>query len=73
VAGRLDPAQGAKLIHEEAAAELDHPEVLRPIVAPARAPDLPEERPSARRHVRDRVVSAARDFLAAEADPERSP
>ncbi|MFI8191928.1 hypothetical protein ACIF8T_24550 [Streptomyces sp. NPDC085946] len=57
---------GAKLIYEEAAAELDYPDVLQPIVDLARALDLPNDRPPDRQHMRDRVTSAARDFLATE-------
>ncbi|MEU4932892.1 hypothetical protein AB0G54_41490 [Streptomyces yokosukanensis] len=63
---QLDPVHGAKLIYEEAAAELDYPDVLQPIVDLARALDLPNDQPPDQQHIRDRVTSAARDFLATE-------
>ncbi|MEW2514496.1 hypothetical protein [Streptomyces sp. NPDC046870] len=66
-AGRLDPVHGAKLIHTEAAAELGHPDALRPIVDLATALGLPNDQPPDQPHVHDRVTSAARDFLATEA------
>ncbi|MEU3843828.1 hypothetical protein AB0E88_27810 [Streptomyces sp. NPDC028635] len=71
VARQLDPVQGAKLIYGEAAAELDYPDVLQPIVDLARALDLPNE-PSDQQNIRDRVTSAARDFLATEAHRNHS-
>lgn len=61
VARQLDPVQGAKLIYEEAAAELDYPDSLQPIVDLARALDRPNDRPPDQQHIRDRVTSAARD------------
>jgi hypothetical protein len=66
VACQLDPVQGAKLIYEEAAAELDYPHTLQPFVDLARALDLPNDQPPDQQHIRDRVTSAARDFLATE-------
>lgn len=72
VACRLDPVHGAKLIHEEAAAELGYPDALQPIVDLARALDLPDTQPADPRRLRDRVTSAARDFLAAPAHQNHS-
>ncbi|WP_217213859.1 hypothetical protein [Streptomyces sp. AC550_RSS872] len=72
VACQLDPAHGAKLIHEEAAAELDYPDALQPIVDLARALDLPNDQRPDQQHIRDRVTSAARDFLATEAHQNHS-
>lgn len=69
VACRLDPVHGAKLIHEEAAAELDYPDALQPIVDLARPGGLSSGRPQDRQHIRDRITSAARDLLAAQAHP----
>ncbi|MFI8895494.1 hypothetical protein [Streptomyces paradoxus] len=68
VARQLEPVHGAKLIYEEAAAELDYPDALQPIVDLARAPDLPNEQPPDQQHIRDRITSAARDFLATQAN-----
>ncbi|MFH9089237.1 hypothetical protein [Streptomyces sp. NPDC017673] len=73
VARRLDPVHGAKLVYEEAAAELDYPDALRPIVDLARAIGLPNDQPPDQQHVRDRVTSAARDFLVAEGHQDPSP
>jgi hypothetical protein len=67
VACQLDPVHGAKLIHEEAAAELDYPDALQPIADLARALYLSNDQPPDQQHIRDRVTSAARDFLATEA------
>ncbi|MFB7247317.1 hypothetical protein CW362_30570 [Streptomyces populi] len=72
VARRLDPVHGAKLIHEEAAAELGHPDALQPIVDLAGALDPPNDRPPDQQHIRDQVTSAARDFLATEAHQKHS-
>ncbi|MEY2242323.1 hypothetical protein AB8A21_05095 [Streptomyces sp. BF23-18] len=72
VACQIDPVHGAKLIHEEAAAELDYPDALQPIVDLARALDLPNDQPPDRQHLRDRVTSAAQDFLATEAHQNHS-
>ncbi|MEU6667979.1 hypothetical protein [Streptomyces sp. NPDC046727] len=72
VACRLDPGHGAKLIHRESAAELDYPDALQPIVDLARALDSPNGQPPDRQHMRDRVTSAARDFLATEPHQDRS-
>ncbi|MFH9087703.1 hypothetical protein [Streptomyces sp. NPDC017673] len=72
VACRLDPVRGAKLIYEEAAAELDYPDALQPIVDLARALDLPNDQPLHQQHIRDRVTSTARDFLATEAHQNHS-
>ncbi|MGW0606909.1 hypothetical protein [Streptomyces sp. NPDC002640] len=69
VACQLDPVHGAKLIFEEAAAELDYPDVLQPMVDLATALGLSDERPADPRVVRDQVTSAAREFLAAEGFP----
>ncbi|MEU6092702.1 hypothetical protein ABZ865_39260 [Streptomyces sp. NPDC047085] len=67
VACQLDPVHGAKLIHEEAAAELDYPDALQPIADLARALYLSNDQPPDQQHIRDRVTSAARDYLATEA------
>ncbi|MFJ7495384.1 hypothetical protein ACIQZB_30145 [Streptomyces sp. NPDC097727] len=67
VARQLDPIHGAKLIFEEAAAELDYPDVLQPIVELARAIYLLNDQPPDQQPIRDQVTSAARDFLATEA------
>ncbi|MGW2419397.1 hypothetical protein ACWC0C_09085 [Streptomyces sp. NPDC001709] len=72
VACQLDPVHGAKLIFEEAAAELDYPDALQPIVDLARALDLSNDQPLDQQHLRDRITSAARDFLAAEAHQNHS-
>jgi hypothetical protein len=64
---RLDPGHGAKLIYQESAAELDYPDALQPIVDLARALDLPKEQTPDQQHIRDQVISAARDLLATEA------
>ena len=72
VACQLDPVHGAKLIHEEAAAELDYPDALQPIVDLARALDLPNGQRPDRQRIRDRVTSAARDFLATQAHQKHS-
>ncbi|MFB7214744.1 hypothetical protein [Streptomyces sp. NPDC056255] len=72
VACRLDPVHGAKLIYQESAAELDYPDALQPIVDLAIALDLPNDQPPDQQHIRDRVTSAARDFLAAEAHQNHS-
>ncbi|WP_143684255.1 hypothetical protein [Streptomyces diastatochromogenes] len=66
VARQLDPIHGAKLIHEEAAAELDYPDALQPIVDLARRIDLLNDQPLEQQHF-DEVTSAARDLLAADA------
>ncbi|MGW0720488.1 hypothetical protein ACWD3K_38110 [Streptomyces sp. NPDC002778] len=63
---------GAKLIYEEAAAELDYPDVLQHIVDLARAIDLPNDQPPDQQHICDRVTSAARDLLATEAHRNHS-
>ncbi|MFI7316894.1 hypothetical protein [Streptomyces venezuelae] len=74
VACRLDPVHGAKLIYEEAAAELDYPDALQPIVDLARALDhLPNRQPPDQQFIRDRITSAARDFLATEARGSHGP
>ncbi|MEV7152717.1 hypothetical protein AB0O05_40170 [Streptomyces sp. NPDC093084] len=72
VACQLDPVHGAKLVYEEAAAELDYPDVLQPIVDLARTLDLPNHQPPDQQHIHDRVTSAARDFHATEANRNRS-
>ncbi|MFC8596531.1 hypothetical protein [Streptomyces atroolivaceus] len=72
VAGQLDPIHGAKLIYQESAAELDYPDTLQPIVDLARALDLPNDQPPDQQHIRNRVTSAARDFLASEAHRNHS-
>jgi hypothetical protein len=72
VACQLDPVQGAKLIYEEAAAELDYPDALQPFVDLVKALDLPNEQPPDQQHIRDRVTSAVRDFLATEARQNHS-
>ncbi|MFC4983169.1 hypothetical protein [Streptomyces atroolivaceus] len=72
VAGQLDPIHGAKLIYQESAAELDYPDTLQPIVDLARALDLPNDQPPDQQHIRNRVTSAARDFLAPEAHRNHS-
>ncbi|QLJ03426.1 hypothetical protein HZZ00_22205 [Streptomyces sp. NEAU-sy36] len=66
VACQLDPLHGAKLIHDEAAADLGCPDALQPIVDLARALDPPDKQPPDQQHLRDRITSAARDFLATE-------
>lgn len=58
---------GAKLIHQESAAELDYPDALQPIVDLATALDLLNDQHPDQQHIRDQVTSAARDFLATEA------
>ncbi|MFI2238109.1 hypothetical protein [Streptomyces chrestomyceticus] len=63
VARQLDPLHGAKLIYEEAAAELDYPDTLQPIVDLARRIDLLNDQPRQQQHI-DEVTSAAQDFLA---------
>ncbi|MFG2331002.1 hypothetical protein ACGFMM_15400 [Streptomyces sp. NPDC048604] len=70
VACRLDPEHGAKLIYQESAAELDYPDALQPIVDLARALDSPKGQPPDRQHIRDRITSAARNFL--RSFPDRS-
>ncbi|MYU07785.1 hypothetical protein GTY81_28755 [Streptomyces sp. SID8366] len=72
VAGQLDPVHGAELIYQESAAELDYPDVLQPIVDLARAFDLPNDQLPDQQHIRDRVTSVARDFLAIEAHQNHS-
>ncbi|WP_427164075.1 hypothetical protein ACQF4J_00020 [Streptomyces sp. C1-1] len=67
VACRIDPVHGAKLIHEEAAAELGYPDALQPLVDLARAPGPPDTRPPHQPPLGERITSAARDFLAAQA------
>ncbi|MEU9576456.1 hypothetical protein [Streptomyces chilikensis] len=67
VACRLDPVHGVQLIHRESAAELDRPDALRPFVDLARAPDPLDDPPPDQQHIRSRIISAARDFLAAQA------
>lgn len=69
VACQLDPVHGAKLIFEEAAAELGPPDVLQPIVDLAAGLDLSDERPADLREVREQVTSAAREFLAGKGTP----
>ncbi|MER7001376.1 hypothetical protein [Streptomyces sp. NPDC000410] len=66
VARRLDPVQGAKLIYQEAATELDYPDALQPMVALARRIDLLNDRSLEQQHI-DEVTSAAQDFLATDA------
>ncbi|MFD0306740.1 hypothetical protein [Streptomyces sp. NPDC127119] len=73
VACRLDPVYGAKLIYEQAAAELDYPDLLQPIVDLARALDLPNDQPPDQQHIRDRVTSVARGFLATETHYRSAP
>ncbi|WP_146075685.1 hypothetical protein [Streptomyces sp. Ru62] len=63
---------GEKLIHKEAAAELDYPDALQPIVDLVRALDLPNDQPPDQQLIRTWVTSAARDFLAAEAHQNHS-
>ncbi|MFJ9871412.1 hypothetical protein [Streptomyces sp. NPDC101165] len=63
LAHQLDPIHGAKLIYQEAAAELDYPAALQPIVDLARNIDLLSDQPPEQQHI-DQVTSAARDFLA---------
>lgn len=65
VACRLDPVRGAKLIFRESAAELDYPLALQRIVDLATALELSNGQLQDQQHIRDRVTSAARDFLAA--------
>jgi hypothetical protein len=72
VACRLDPGRGAKLIHEEAAAELGYPDALQPVVDLARAPGLLDSRPPHQPPLGDRVTFAARDLLATQAHPGHS-
>ncbi|MEV5177478.1 hypothetical protein AB0L10_42040 [Streptomyces flaveolus] len=72
VACQLDPVRGAKLICAEAAAELGYPDALQPIVDLARAFDMPNDQPPDQQDIRDRVTSAARDFLATEAHQNHS-
>ncbi|MFQ3560512.1 hypothetical protein QZN11_27505 [Streptomyces gramineus] len=72
VACQLDPVHGVKLIYEEAAAELDYPDVLQPIVDLARALDLPNHQPPDQQHIHDQVTSAAQDFLATQAHQNHS-
>ncbi|MFF5402960.1 hypothetical protein ACFY8K_02330 [Streptomyces misionensis] len=67
VACQLDPVHGAKLIHEEAAAELGYPDALQALVDLARALDPANHRLPDQKHIRDRITSAARDFLATDA------
>jgi hypothetical protein len=69
VACQLDPVHGAKLIFEEAAAELGHPDVLQPVVDLAAGLDLSDERPADLREVREQVTSAAREFVAVKGTP----
>ncbi|MFD4861624.1 hypothetical protein [Streptomyces atratus] len=66
VARRLDPIQGAKLIYQEAAAELDYPDALQPMVDLVRRIDLLNDQPLEQQHI-DEVTSAAQDFLATDA------
>ncbi|MFE1315712.1 hypothetical protein [Streptomyces sp. NPDC058755] len=63
LAHQLDPIHGAQLIYQEAAAELDYPAALQPIVDLARSIDLLNDQPPEQQHI-DQVTSAARDFLA---------
>jgi hypothetical protein len=72
VARRLDPLQGAKLIYQEAAAELDYPDALQPVVDLARRIDLLNDQPLEQRHI-DEVTSAAQDFLATDAPLNTGP
>ncbi|WP_050502801.1 hypothetical protein [Streptomyces monomycini] len=67
VARQLDPIHGAKLIYEEAAAELDYPDTLHPIVDLARRIDLLNDQTRQEQHIIDEVTSAAQDFLATDA------
>ncbi|GGU93110.1 hypothetical protein GCM10010260_29930 [Streptomyces filipinensis] len=66
VARQLDPLHGAKLICEEAAAELDYPDVLQPMVDLARGIDLLNDQTLEQQRF-DEVTSAARDLLATDA------
>ncbi len=72
VACRLDPVRGAKLIFKESAAELDYPDELQPIVDLAIALELSNDQPGDQQHIHDRVTSAARDFLATDANRTHS-
>ncbi|QEV37496.1 hypothetical protein CP978_02075 [Streptomyces nodosus] len=71
VACQLDPVQGAKLIYQESAAELDYPDALQPIVDLARALDLRNDQLDQQR-IRDQVTASARDFLATETHQNHS-
>lgn len=73
VACQLDPPHGAKLIHQESAAELGYPDALQPLVDLARALDLLNGQPPHQQHIRDQITSAARDFLATESHQNHSP
>ncbi|MEU0396784.1 hypothetical protein ABZ208_29150 [Streptomyces sp. NPDC006208] len=64
---------GAKLIHTEAAAELDHPDALQPIVDLATAIDPLNDRLPDQQQLSDEVTSAARDSLATDAHDNHSP
>ncbi|WP_406200490.1 hypothetical protein OH807_19505 [Kitasatospora sp. NBC_01560] len=66
VARRLDPVEGATLIHEAAAAELGYPDALQPLADLAQEIVLLDEQPPDQ-HLRERIESAVRDFLATEA------
>ncbi|WP_330461188.1 hypothetical protein OIB37_32570 [Streptomyces sp. NBC_00820] len=73
VTRRLDPVRGAGLIWLEAAAELDYPDALRPLVdlATAIEPADDEPPPPSRQQVQEAdIIAAARDFLSTEARPE---
>ncbi|MFF3689921.1 hypothetical protein [Streptomyces sp. NPDC002187] len=72
VARRLDPVHGAKLIFQEAAAELDYPDALQPIVDLATAIDPLNDQSPDQQQLRDEVTSAARDFLAADTHDNHS-
>lgn len=72
VAHQLDSIDGAKLIFEEAAAELDYPNALQPIVDLARRSDLLKNQPLGQQHI-DQVTSAAQGFLATDAHLEDQP
>ncbi|MEV0090245.1 hypothetical protein [Streptomyces sp. NPDC050738] len=73
VAGRLDPIRGARTIWLEAAAELDYPDVLQPIVDLATAIELLSDDLPDQERVGGDVTAAARSFLAAEAHQDHGP
>ncbi|MER5279319.1 hypothetical protein ABT025_26760 [Streptomyces sp. NPDC002809] len=72
VACRLDPVHGAKLIFQESAAELDYPDALQPIADLVIELHLQNDQLPDQQHIRERVTSAARDLLAAQAHQNHS-
>jgi hypothetical protein len=70
VADELDPLRGARLIWLEAAAELDYPDAMQPIVELAGASGSDEQLPDPY-GLRDRVTAAAHAFLTADAHRPR--